>query len=106
MPHLKPKIPLEKLPPHFDWAESMGSRLSAISRYSGPQNNYVYYVQNMNDITHVEQHYIPFRASVESGHNEERIKFIQYTGPHGHNPPKQPTFHEHVQKSIDWLESM
>lgn len=81
MPHLKPKLPLEKLPPHIDWAEPMSDRLSAIRRYNDPQENYVYFVQNMNDITHVEQQYTPFRASIESGPNREKIKFIEYEGP-------------------------
>ena len=106
MPHLKPKAQLHELPEDFDWAEPMGDRLSAIKRYQNAQPNYVYYLQNKHDYTHMEQHYEPFREAVESSPNKDRVKFVLYDGPENHNPPTQPVLHEHLGYALDWLNSL
>lgn len=106
MPHLTPDVPLEELDPSVDWAEPMGERLSALKRYQKPQQNYVYYTQNNNDVPHLEQHYEPFREVVEQGPNKGRIKFVRYDGPEGHVPPKPGMFYEHVHAAIDWMRAL
>ena len=106
MPRLTPAVPLEELDPSIDWAEPMGDRLSAIKRYQQAQPNYVYYAQNNNDVAHVEQHYAPFRATIEQGPNRGRVKFVTYDGPAGHNPPQPDVFYEHVHAAVEWLISV
>lgn len=92
MPELKPDVPLEGLWPDVDWAEPLGPRLSACVRYAEAQSNSVVYMQNRNDVTHMEQHYAPFREVVTSSPNRDRVKFHMQDGPKRHNPPFRSQF--------------
>lgn len=103
MPHLSPEVALEKLEPGIDWAAPMGDRLSAVERYKKPLKNFVYYVQNVHDYPHVEQHYAPFRAAVEGSENAVRVRFINYEGPENHNPPTQMVFKSELASAVEWL---
>lgn len=87
MPELSPDVPLDGLWPEVDWAEPLGSRLSACIRYADMQDNMVVYMQNAHDLTHIEQHYEPFRKVVERSPNRAKVEFHLYDGPTRHNPP-------------------
>lgn len=103
MPHLKPPTKLEELEPEYDWAASMGERLSVIARYRHSQPNFVYYVQNMNDYHHVDDHYLPFRQSLENGPNRDHIRFVEYDGAESHVPPTPRVFRKHLQNAVEWI---
>lgn len=102
MPHLAPNGPWS-LTPDEDWSVPLGSRSSALVRYSQHQPNLVYYVQNNNDYAHVEQHYRPFREVIEAGPNNENVRFLIYEGPAAHNPPAPNVFHEQLDNAARWL---
>lgn len=102
MPELVPDLPLEKLGPEVDWAKPLADRLSAVERYKTDQQNQVLYVQNINDVPHAEQHRDPFREVVEGGSNASSIRFEEYSGPEGHNPPAQQEFKHYLRMAIDW----
>lgn len=87
MPELRPDTPLEGLWPNTDWAKPLGERLSPCVRYALRQQNSVVYMQNSNDVTHIEQHYAPFREVVAGSPNRESVQFYMYDGPKRHNPP-------------------
>lgn len=104
MPELAPEVSLERLPESQDWASPLIGRLSSVARYrEATQNFFVYYVQNLNDRPHLEQHCEPFfRTSVEKGPNRDRVKFDLYEGPVGHNPPSTEVFRRTLHESIAW----
>lgn len=102
MPELAPGVALEKLDSGVDWAEPLADRLSAVERYKSALQNKVLYVQNVNDVPHVEQHRNPFREAVASGPNRLRVRFEEYAGPEGHNPPAQQEFKHYLRMAIDW----
>lgn len=92
MPHLTPPGGLHSLHAGEDYFEPLGDRVSPILRYQRPQPNYVHYVQNKNDPTHLNQHYLPFREAVENGPNKDRIRFELQDDRPGHNPPVPTKF--------------
>lgn len=106
MPHLTPTESLESIGSEIDWSEPLGSRLSAVTRYSEEQRNYVYYVQNKRDYSHVEQHYKPFRKVVEGNLNINRVKFVNYSGPENHNPPTQEVFKSALHNAVKWIREL
>lgn len=97
MPELAPDSPLDGLWPEVDWAEPLGARLSACVRYATLQGNSVVYMQNAHDVTHLEQHYEPFRAVVSASPNRDRVQFHMYDGPKRHNPPYRPQLLEGIE---------
>lgn len=102
MPNLAPDG-VWSLKPDVDWSVPLGERSSALVRYSQPQQNFVYYVQNTRDYPHMEQHYQPFRDVIESGDNKDRVRFDLYEGPETHNPPWPDIFHSRLDTAADWL---
>lgn len=85
---------------NFNWSEKLGTRASATAKYMSRVENFVYYVQNSNDLHHVEEHYRPFRSSVESSPNDNRFFFEEYDGPEGHLAPARPLFLETLNRAI------
>ncbi|WP_411734221.1 hypothetical protein [Paeniglutamicibacter sp.] len=102
MPHLASEG-VWSLRPDVDWSVPLGDRSSALVRYKRLQQNYVYYIQNMRDYRHVEQHYQPFRKVIESGLNSDRVRFHLYEGPETHNPPLPDIFHSSLDEAANWL---
>lgn len=102
MPHLAPGGS-DSLRPDVDWAVPLGERTSALVRYSQPQPNFVHYVQNTRDYPHLDQHYQPFRDVIESGPNNDRVRFHLYEGPERHNPPSPDIFHSQLDEACSWL---
>ena len=102
MPHLAPEGKWS-LRPDVDWSVPLGERSSALVRYSRPQENFVYYVQNTNDFPHMEQHYQPFREVIEFGPNKDRVRFDLYEGPEAHNPPWPDVFNRTLDEAAAWL---
>ncbi|MET4136817.1 hypothetical protein [Pseudarthrobacter sp. PvP090] len=102
MPHLAP-AGVWSLKPDVDWSVPLGERSSALVRYSQPQQNFVHYVQNTRDYSHMEQHYQPFRDVIESGDNKDRVRFDLYEGPETHNPPWPDVFHSRLDDAAGWL---
>lgn len=102
MPHLAPDG-VWALKPDGDWSVPLGERSSALVRYSRPQQNLVYYVQNTKDYMHMKQHYEPFRSVIDSGPNKDRVRFDLYEGPESHNPPWPDVFHRTLNAAADWL---
>lgn len=97
MPHLHKQV-RPAIEAGEDWSEgTLGERGSAILRYAQPQPNYVMYVQNLNDPTHLEDHYGAFRRAVQDGPNADRIAFLEYDGAEGHEPPSPAQFVEAVE---------
>lgn len=105
MPHLIPDGGVKDLTTDQDWSVPLGERASVIIRYEQPLRNYVYYAQNLNDVSHVTDHYQPFRAAVEHGPNSDRIQFFTYAGQHTHTSPKPDMFEEIMTNAIAWLET-
>lgn len=103
MPHLTPVGGLDALRTEEDYFESLGERASPLLRYQQPQENYVYYVQNTNDPTHFNQHYLPFREAVENGPNKDRIRFELQDDRPGHNPPVPTMFLAALENAVAWL---
>lgn len=85
MPHLVPDG-FAELAPGTDWAEPMGSRLSAVERYSSRLRNRVVVVQNVNDF-HYSDHYLPFLAAARRGGNGDEVRTVEYEGPDVHAAP-------------------
>jgi hypothetical protein len=106
MPHLTPESGVDVLRPDEDYFASLGDMASPISTYEKPQSNYVLYVQNLNDAVHLEQHYAPFRRSVENGPNHDRVRFLVQEDREGHNPPRQENFKAALDEAADWMHSM
>lgn len=103
MPELSPDAPLEGLWPNVDWAKPLGERLSPCVRYAVPQQNSVVYMQNSNDVTHIEQHYAPFREVVAGSPNRDSIQFHMYDGPKRHNPPLRPQLFQGIELAASTL---
>lgn len=103
MPHLAPDGGVQEVQGEVDWSTPLGERTSALRRYSREQPNMVFYVQNNNDLTHVEQHYEPFRKVVESSVNQSRVKFLNYDGAPRHNPPKPSEFQRALGQALEWM---
>lgn len=102
MPELAPDVSLEKLPDGVDWSAPLSGRLSAVRRYSDPCANFVYFVQNVNDVPHLEGHCEPFRSVIGGGANESRVRFDLYEGPVGHNPPSTAEFYRTLRAALEW----
>ena len=74
--------------------------------YAEPEiHNYVRYVQNSNDVGHVEEHYVPF-AEVRSidpvigGMDPTgRVRFVLEPMSQGHEPPSRGRFLRHIQEA-------
>lgn len=92
-----------------DWTAPLGDVASAVKRYSVPRSNYVYYVQNANDLSHVRGHYEPFKAQVTGTLPEERVRrqlhFELYSGPDGHAVPSREQYLGHLANARQWFES-
>lgn len=106
MPHLIPESGLSSLVHGKDYFEDLGDRASILKRFERERQCWIFYVQNKNDVTHVEQHYEPFKSSISEGPNCDRVRFYEYDGPEGHNPPKQKIFHEALNAAVDWHRSV
>lgn len=100
MPHLAPNG--FKTLPDGDWSIPLGDRASPVRRYQKLQQNKVFYVQNLNDVSHYHDHYLPFKETVENSPNRSRVRFKEYQGPERHNPPKQETFQESLKTAVVW----
>lgn len=87
------------------WAKPIGERSSAVSRYSSPQKNYVFIIQNTDEFHH-EDHYLPFLAAASTGSNRDRLRTKLYQGGVVHNPPAQAIFEEVLAEAIAWAESL
>lgn len=87
MPQLIPEDGLESLQPNQHYFEVLGERASTLLRYSRPQRNLVHYVQNINDPSHIEQHYLPFKETIEASANQSRVEFELQDDLPGHHPP-------------------
>lgn len=105
MPHLTPDGGVSDMTPNVDWSASLGERTSALVRYSRSQPNKVLYAQNNNDVSHVEQHYAPFREVVENGVNHHRVRFLNYDGAARHDPPRPAEFKNALGQALDWVRS-
>lgn len=103
MPHLIPPEGIQSLRKDVNYFESLGERASPILRYQREQPNYVYFVQNVNDWSHMEQHYQPFKDAVQHGPNADRIRFEMQIERHGHNPPLAPYFLSGLDSAVNWL---
>lgn len=106
MPELTPERPLEEYSAGFDWSGHAKERLSAIERYSDPRENFVYYVQNENDVNHLRYHYLPFKANVEKLSSSRRFMFDVYGGEVGHNPPSREVFTASIESALRWHEDV
>lgn len=84
-----------------DWTETLGDEVSAIRRYGKPIQNWVLFVNNIND-WHIEQHFEPFMESAQQGGNTDRIQVLEYEMGHGHFPPKTPEFMGGLATAIEW----
>lgn len=104
MPHLAPAGGVKNISADVDWSAPLGSRGSALVRYSQPLHNYVYYAQNQNDTSHVTDHYMPFRRAVEKGPNKEKVRFHIYDGQHRHTSPTTDVFNRIITNALAWLE--
>ena len=91
-----------------DWTEPLGDLVSPVKKYSSPHENYVYYVQNENDLPHVNDHYKPFRNAVESypqsGTEESKFHFELYLGPDGHVVPSREQYLGYLMDARAWLD--
>lgn len=92
-----------------DWTAPLGDAASVVKRYSRPQSNYVYYVQNENDLSHLEGHFQPFKNQVKSVLSDEdmdrRFQFEMYDGPAGHVAPSRGQYLRHLGNARAWLET-
>lgn len=103
MPHLAPEGGPWALKSDVDWSVPLRERSSALIRYSQPQENFVYYVQNSRDYPHMDHHYQPFRDVIEAGPNKDRVRFDLYEGPENHNPPWPDVFTSRLDHAAAWL---
>lgn len=106
MPHLTPEGGVKNISAEVDWSAPLAERASALIRYASPVKNYVLYAQNLNDLSHVTDHYEPFKESVESGPNVDRIRFFTYDGQHTHTSPKPEVFKEIMDAAILWMDDL
>lgn len=88
-----------------EWAKPIGPRSSAVAKYSSPQMNHVFIVQNTDEFHH-EDHYLPFLAAASVGGNGDRLRTKLYQGGVVHNPPTQAIFEEALAEAIAWAESL
>lgn len=102
MPEFSP-VPPDNLTIDDDWASPLGERMAATLTYQRPLQNWVLYVQNSNDLTHVQDHYIPFREAVESGPNASRVRFEFYEGPNAHVAQDQAVMDRGLAAGVDWI---
>lgn len=76
---------------------------------SQPSENYVYYIQNMTDGTHVRNHYKPFKDAVGVAdiHGLDSTGRIQLklidSSRFGHKPPSPEEFDSHLETAIQWV---
>lgn len=103
MPHLTPPDGLHSLRADVDYFETLGERASPLLRYQREQFNYVFYVQNVNDETHYNQHYLPFRRAIENSPNRGQVRFELQADRPGHNPPLERHFLSALEKAAGWL---
>lgn len=103
MPHLTPDGGVRNVTAEVNWSEPLGERASTLIRYARPIKNYVYYTQNYNDISHWNDHYLPFRESIKNGPNVQRVRFFTYAGQHTHTSPKSDVFAQIMDESLAWL---
>lgn len=106
MPHLTPNEGLGSLTTGNDYFSSLGARSSVVQRYKQSLDTVIYYVQNSNDFPHVQDHYEPFRASIEAGPNSAKATFKLYDGPEAHNPPPQDVFKRSIVRALDFARSV
>ncbi|WP_218221698.1 hypothetical protein [Nesterenkonia sp. Act20] len=86
------------------WLLALGSRVSAITTYSEPRQNYALVVQNVRDEHHYVKHYLPFRDSVQGGPNAERVRFEEYSAAPFHEPPGRARFVDTIDRGVTMLE--
>lgn len=80
-------------------------RLSMVERYrTGRFDNLVHYVQNVNDLHHLQDHFRPFAEATGIGGSGQsadgRRKVTFYEGKPGHFPPTQAQFDLHVDAAL------
>ncbi|WP_114558974.1 alpha/beta hydrolase family protein [Desertihabitans aurantiacus] len=103
MPHLTPPEGLEAIT--TEWGDPAGDRLNVVERYRTPQPNRVLYVQNLNDHTHIGDHYELFRRAVaEAGVEGERVRYFEYDGPHRHAVPDWELTSGVLRQALAWLD--
>lgn len=72
------------------------------------QHPRVYYAQNLSDSTHIIQHYLPFKRSLNvrtaDGHSERgSIRFALYDGERdGHGPPTPHEYVRLLEAALEW----
>lgn len=88
-----------------DWTLPAGDRMSVLSRYSKPLENWVYMVQNVNEF-HYTDHYFPFLAHAARGNNLHRIKVYEYAGGTSHNPPPPSEVIIALDAALEWAREL
>ncbi|MGK9280377.1 hypothetical protein KXR73_06775 [Micrococcus luteus] len=88
--------------PSPGWSLELGDHVSPLRRYSHKRENYVLFVQNVNDF-HYEQHYLPWLGAAARGENlSERFRVLEYDGPQGHVAPSAEVFLEGLDAALQW----
>lgn len=85
-----------------DWTLPLGDRLSAVRRYSQPQETRVIYFTNTRDFHHVS-HFEPFQTAFAG--NAGFLRAIPYQQDGGHPPPTRGFFIEALEQAVDWAKN-
>ena len=88
--------------------EEFPGRFSVLERYAEPFENSVFYLQNLNDPSHIASHYNPLRRQmgVEGAEGVDpsgRFRFELYDSEReGHGPPTAKEFEVYFDRADDW----
>lgn len=82
-----------------EWAAVAPLRLSAVRNYELPTKNYVHIVQNVNEF-HMEDHFVPFVASMARAGIGYRLNTTLYEGGNVHNPPPNEVYERELANAV------
>lgn len=86
--------------PRPDWSLRLSTDYSALHRYSKRTENWVLFLQNVND-WHYKQHYLPFLGAAAKGNNLFRVQTMEYFGKRGHSSPSKELYESGLEAGLN-----
>lgn len=88
--------------PRLDWTVNLGDDVSCLKRYSKRTDNWVLFIQNVND-WHYQQHYLPFLGACARGDNLRRLRCFEYEGKKGHFSPSPGLYRRGLEAGLELI---